>query len=86
MKSTWHVPGEWNCLCDICGFQFKSSELQKNWKGQMVCAEDYETRHPSDMLRPLPPEDTSVPWTRPKTTETFIDITYTTGGSIPTEE
>ena len=67
----------------------------------MVCAEDYETRHPLDMVRPVT-EDTSVPWSRSDRTagsgataaqvaaaETFVDVTYSTGSigsvTIPSE-
>jgi hypothetical protein len=53
-----------NAICDICGFQFKNFELKQNWKGQWVCKEDYETRHPQELMRPRAPEK-PLPWTRP---------------------
>ena len=37
---------------DISGGKFKNDKLRKNWKNQLVCAEDYETRHPLDFYRP----------------------------------
>src|SRR5205809_1003289 len=40
-----------NARCDSCGLNFKSNELRKRWDGLMVCAKDYETRHPLDFLR-----------------------------------
>lgn len=40
-----------NALCEICGFQYKNFELKKNWKGQMVCVDDWEARHPMDFYR-----------------------------------
>ena len=55
--------GDYNALCDVCGFKFKSCDLKKRWDGYMVCKEDWESRHPSDFFR-APKEDTSVPWTR----------------------
>ena len=27
------VSGQWNAICDRCGFKFKSSELKKDWQG-----------------------------------------------------
>jgi hypothetical protein len=63
--------GEWNAICKVCGFKFKSSEMRKRWDGLMVCKEDYETRNPQDFIR-APKEDTSVPWTRPEKPDTFI--------------
>ena len=41
----------------------------------MVCQKDFETRHPQDLLR-AKKEDTSVPWTRPEQTDTFITVDY----------
>ena len=55
--------GDWNAICDVCGFKFKASQLRKRWDNAMVCAEDYEERHPSDFFRTRA-EDTSVSWTR----------------------
>lgn len=64
--------GNWNALCDRCGRKFKASELQRTWEGLMVCAEDYETRHPSDFLR-VQAEKITVPWARPyPDTDTFV--------------
>jgi len=58
-----HIPGQWNAICDVCGFKFKSGDLRPRWDGIMVCAEDWETRHPSDFQRGVT-DDPSVPWTR----------------------
>lgn len=73
-KAKW--PGEWKAVCDTCGFQFPSSDLQKRWDGLMVCAKDYETRHPMDFLRTRP--ETAIPtFVRPEpATDTFVSVTY----------
>ena len=63
--NTYYKKGTWSACCDICGFEFKSDELRKNWKGLIVCREDYEQRQPLDFIRARH-EDTSVPWTRPE--------------------
>lgn len=60
-----YVPGQWNALCDSCGFKFKSSELQKDYKGLMKCKTCWEPQHPQELIR-LPKEDPSVPWARPE--------------------
>ncbi len=68
-KNKIHGRGEYQAICDSCGFAFMNFELLKRWDGMMVCKEDYETRHPSDFpprIRtpyPLPfirPDNTSV--------------------------
>lgn len=73
----YYKPGVWNCICDVCGFEFKSDELRLRWDGIMACVEDWETRHPSDLLR-VPKEDPSVPWTRPEAPDSFISVSYIT--------
>lgn len=57
--------GDWNAVCDICGFRFKASQLRKNWKGEYVCRDDFELRHPQEFVR-VAPEKISVPWARPE--------------------
>jgi hypothetical protein len=71
MKSTWFKSSQWNAVCDICGFNFKNTQLQKRWDGLMVCQDDWETRHPQDLIRPLPVEQ-APSWTRPVALEDFV--------------
>lgn len=59
------LSGQWNAICDICGFEFKSGELRKNWMGLMVCSKDFETRHPQELIR-VKADEPSVPWSRPE--------------------
>lgn len=77
MKNTWWQSGEWNALCDVCGFKFKNTQLKERWDGLRVCADDWETRHPQEMIRPLPAEK-PLPWTRPEgSSDQFIVVDYT---------
>lgn len=69
------ILGQWNALCDICGFEFKSSELRKNWQGLMVCSKDFEQRNQQDFIR-IRPEKVTPPWVRPEPPDTFIDVCY----------
>jgi hypothetical protein len=73
-----YKPGTWNALCDVCGFKFKADQLQKRWDGRMVCKEDFETRHPSDLFNPPKESGDSVPWARPEPDGTFITVDYIT--------
>lgn len=76
------ILGNWNALCDSCGRKFKATDLQKRWDGLFVCKEDWEQRHPQDLLR-VQREQISVPWARPyPATDTFVttdvlEIEYT---------
>jgi hypothetical protein len=60
--------GNWNALCDSCGRKFKAFDLQKRWDGLMVCQEDFEQRHPQDLLK-VQREKITVPWSRPYAAE-----------------
>jgi hypothetical protein len=71
------ILGDWNALCDSCGRKFKASSLKKRWDGLIVCKEDWEQRHPQDLLR-VQREQISVPWARPyPAQDTFIPWNYT---------
>jgi hypothetical protein len=64
--------GNWNALCDSCGRKYKASSLRKRWDGLMVCEEDWEQRHPQDLLR-VQREQISVPFSRPyPATDSFV--------------
>lgn len=67
----YYVSGDWNALCDRCGFKFKASMLRKEWTGLRVCSCCYETRHPQDLLR-VEPEKINVPWSRPEPADVFV--------------
>ena len=75
---TWYKKGSWNCLCDICGVQYKADQLRKNWKGLYVCPSDYETRQPLEFIRARS-EDTSVPFSRPESEDEYIGVCYLWG-------
>lgn len=67
-------PGQWSLICDVCGFRFRSRDMQKRWDGLMVCAKDYETRNPQDFVR-VHAERINPPVTRPESTDTFTPYT-----------
>lgn len=59
------VQGQWNVICDVCGFKFKSGDTKERWDGLRVCLDDFEERHPADFFK-VDGEDTSVPFSRPE--------------------
>ncbi len=63
--NSWYKIGDYNAICDVCGFEFKASKMRKNWKGLFVDAACFETRHPQDFLRTRP-ERGGVPISRPE--------------------
>lgn len=54
MSGTYYRRGEnWSC-CPVCGNEYRASAFRKRWDGLWVCFEDYEERHPQDLLRVTP--------------------------------
>lgn len=72
MKFTWWRSGSWNTICDVCGFKFKAEHLKQRWDGLIVCPEDFEVRHPQELIRPIQ-DQAKLPWTRPEATDVFIN-------------
>lgn len=74
------IIGEWNVICDRCGFRYKASQLMDEWTGLKVCNKCWEPRHPMDMMR-IPRTEQAPPWVRPEPTEsdsaapTYVDTT-----------
>lgn len=75
MRSTWWKSGQFNVLCDVCGFKFKSIDLRQRWDGLMVCQNDWETRHPQELIRPIQDQN-KLPWTRPEPPNQYVSVTY----------
>lgn len=71
-KADFHKPGDWNAICDVCGFKFKASELRKRWDGVMVCKKDWEPRHPQELIR-IKADNQNVPFVRDDPDPTFLN-------------
>jgi len=53
--------GSWNLICDICGQKKKAEDIKRRWDNYLVCNDDWERQHPSDLLR-VPKEKGFVPY------------------------
>ena len=65
--------GDWKALCDVCGREFKASQLNKRWDGLMCCRQDWEPRQPQDFVRGVA-DPQLTPWTRPEPAESWIAV------------
>jgi hypothetical protein len=70
-----YIAGDWQVQCDVCSRSILASEARHRWDGLIVCAEDYESRHPMDFIR-VKPERQSVPFSRPEPPDLFVDVPY----------
>ena len=66
----YYVKGDWNALCQRCGFKYKASEMKLEWTGLHVCHHCWEPRHPQDLLK-VREDDPTVPWSSPSPTDVF---------------
>jgi hypothetical protein len=72
-------------LCDYCGQRYPYQTLRKNWKGFMVCPEDYEPKAPQ--LEPLKFSGDAIALLnpRPDRTEPLTVVVNNAGGDTPFE-
>ena len=75
MTGVFYKPGAWNVHGDVCGFKFKSTDIQKRWDGLMVCKDDWEIDHPQKFLRVREDRQT-VPFVRKQNDDTFLNVCY----------
>lgn len=76
--------GQWDAICDRCGFRFKSRQLKREWTNLMVCTgagtnECWEPRHPQEFLRGKTDRQ-ATPWARPEPPE--IDVSVGSGNEV----
>lgn len=68
-------PGDWWVVCDVCAKQTRASSIKKRWDGLLVCPDDFEMRHPQDLIK-VRKEDTSVPFSRVEPADQFVVMYY----------
>lgn len=61
----YYKHGDYNVICDRCGFKYKASETKLEWTGFLVCRTCYEERHPQDFVRGVK-DVQQVPIARPE--------------------
>ena len=69
-------------LCDICGQRYKYSSLKKNWKGYMVCPQDYEPKEPQLQPKAIKGDAVALKDPRPDRTEPVEVALGSAGASV----
>ena len=64
-------------VCQVCGFQYRSSQTRKRWDGLWTCLPDFEERHPQDFVRGRK-DNENVPEPRPEPITTYVGPLSTT--------
>lgn|SRR5574343_715760 len=66
------IVGDYNVICDVCGFKLKRSQTRKRWDGLLVCDADWEPQHPQDFVKALPRKRRRLDL-RPEQPDRFVD-------------
>lgn len=74
-NNSYFKSGEWNVICDVCGFKFKSGQIRKRWDNLMVCSRDWEMDHPQKYIR-VRETGQAVPFIRDDTPPVFLPVCY----------
>lgn len=48
--------GDYNAVCDVCGFRYPASQLKRMWNGLRACPEDFEHRNRQEFVRGVKPD------------------------------
>jgi hypothetical protein len=72
-----YIPGDPWKVCDVCGFEYRSSETRRRWDNLIVCESDFETRHPQDFVRGRKDRQ-NIPDPRPEAPDRFLGPLSTT--------
>lgn len=65
-------PGDYWMMCQSCGFSYRYSQMARRWDGLWVCPQDWEPRHPQDMVRGRVDRQ-RVPHPSPEPDDNFLD-------------
>ena len=71
MAYDYYADGDWNAICEVCGFKYKASMLKTRWDGVKTCWKCWEPRQPQDFVKGIK-DDPSVPWSRDEGQDTFV--------------
>lgn len=67
-------PGNHWVNCPRCSFDYRASEMRKEWTGQYVCHKCWEPRHPQDFVRSVKDSTTPVGPVRSEPEPTYVDV------------
>ena len=61
-----YIPGDPWRICDRCGRPIRVSESKRTWDNLFVCPNDWEPRHPQEVLNDAKTDKQSFPDPRPR--------------------
>lgn len=68
--------------CQVCGFDFNRSALRKNWRGLLVCKDDWEARNAQEFVRGVRDEQRVRGGAAPPAADLFKEPSVTTPSDL----
>lgn len=85
-RNPGYIPGDHWVVCDICGIEYRESEMKLTWDKLVLCPEDYDPRHPQDFVRGVTDDIAAKGLVRPPASQdNFISTICTTRESVAGE-
>jgi hypothetical protein len=78
----WESGNHW-VVCDVCGFEYRQSEMRKRWDGLITCRFDWEIRHPQEFIRGVADDTRAKGFVRPRPADVFIGPQCSIRSSTP---
>jgi hypothetical protein len=78
---TYYLPGAYNVIDDRSGYKLKSTQVRKEWTGATVRSGSWEARHPLDLIRSIP-DNQSVPDPNPDSEALFVGVNEVTADNL----
>lgn len=85
MSRNYYEKGSWNIIDDVSGRKVKASKVRLRWDGLYTTKENWEPRHPQEFLRART-DNMSVPFSRPVSSDMFIEVSRAVGISVINQE
>jgi hypothetical protein len=74
-----YIPGDPYVICDRCGRKLRKSASKKTWDNLVVCPNDWEPRHPQELIHDTPADRQVVMDARPRPATVSVSASTTIG-------
>lgn len=81
-RNPGYIAGNEWVECEVCGLEYRKSQMRKRWDGYIVCPKDFELRHPQDFVRARPDNNTAKGLINPPSADRFLSLTCSTRSAV----
>lgn len=81
-RNPGYIPGNPWVECEVCGLEYRQSQMRIRWDGYIVCPADFEFRNPQDFVRAVPDDNSIKGIQNPPGEDSFISYTCSTRNAV----